>query len=268
MFPVRWVRGAKRRREYATCDGTRIAPADNSPAWAVHTALMQRRLSSYAQFRKFMLEIPTHMFDVKRIVGPTANDDGYYFAHLFPAKNGDTDFRAWRRPGVERQCYRALHPCNFFLVPGGRAQGEDQQLISFVASMYRKRHSAIWSGFLTCIGETEASVGPTNPQMSFTPRARAIPARRYQYGRLCFKRDVIEPLTENQVFEVATPMGTYRFTKRQFYATFPKIPLTQSFRERGVYHGAKLHLKAEHFRVPDRQQCRQPGVLAQPPELL
>ena len=62
---------------------------------------------------------------------------------------------------------------------------------------------------------------------------------------------VIEPLTEDDAFEVETPFGTFRFTKRQFYADFPRIPVTASYRERGLYHGAKLHLQALHRRIPN-----------------
>ena len=54
------------------------------------------------------------------------------------------------------------------------------------------------------------------------------------------------------MFEVVTPMGIYRFTKRTFYSEFPNIPETASYREHGVYHCEKLHLKAQRFRLVDQ----------------
>lgn len=250
VFPVRQVKGAERRQTYQTCDGTHIAPADNSPAWAVHAALMHDRLSSYTQFREHLLGMPTHVFDIKQKVGPTSQ--GYYFAHLLPAKNGDTKFRSWRRSEVERRCYLTLHPCNFFLVPCGRTLGEDQRVIRFVASMYRNRYGATWVGFLKRVGESDASFGRADPtDVVHCPREVESGVVRYRYGRLCFKRDIIEPLAWNRPFEVITPFGSYRFTKRQFHAAFPSIPKTRSYRELGLYHVPKLHLRAGRFRLPD-----------------
>src|SRR5690349_19638258 len=49
-LPVRNVRGATRRTEYQTDEGTRIVPADNSPAWAVHALLLTGRPASYEEF--------------------------------------------------------------------------------------------------------------------------------------------------------------------------------------------------------------------------
>jgi hypothetical protein len=45
--------------------------------------------------------------------------------------------------------------------------------------------------------------------------------QRYSEVRLTFKRDTIEPLAEDDGFEVVTPFGTFRFAKRQFYSDFP-----------------------------------------------
>ena len=41
IFPACTVAGADRRRVYLTADQTRIAPADNSPAWVVHALCCQ-----------------------------------------------------------------------------------------------------------------------------------------------------------------------------------------------------------------------------------
>ena len=46
-------------------------------------------------------------------------------------------------------------------------------------------------------------------------------------------------------------MGVYRLTKGDFYTQFPSVTKTPSYRDSGLYHGAKLHLKAQRFRVGD-----------------
>src|SRR4051794_36844513 len=78
VFPVRAVRGALRRQQYSTIDGTMIAPADNSPAWVIHALLLEGRLTSYIEFRELMLSIPTHMFDIRKVTRKTANHYGWY----------------------------------------------------------------------------------------------------------------------------------------------------------------------------------------------
>ncbi|MGH9414324.1 MAG: hypothetical protein ACRD0Y_11375 [Terriglobales bacterium] len=207
-----------------------------------------------------MLEIPAHMFAFQRVIGARAAPRGYYFAHVFPAKNRDIAFRTWPRSEVVRRFYLTLHPCNFFLVPGGRTLGEDPKLIRFVASLYCRRYAPTWRKFLERTGASAASLGTPDPNdvvhsgatraKSGEPRGAPLPGHVRHSSRLCFKRDVIEPLAWDQPFEVVTRFGTYRFTKRQFYEAFPNIPATRSYREQGYYNGAKLHLKAERFRVP------------------
>lgn len=57
----------------------------------------------------------------------------------------------------------------------------------------------------------------------------------YSYSRLCFKADIIESLDENDSFVVHTPDGTFQLTKAEFYRTFPKVPLTKSYKDRRLY---------------------------------
>jgi len=59
---------------------------------------------------------------------------------------------------------------------------------------------------------------------------------RYQFHRLGFRADVIEPLADDDVFEVITPLGTFRMSKRAFYHDFANVTRTMSYRERGLYH--------------------------------
>lgn len=273
IFPVRAVTGAERQKLYTTIDGTQIAPADNSPAWVTHALLMQKRLSSYRDFRHAIFTMPTHMFEISRYVRQTANQCGWYVAHVFPAKNGDTNFRRWERREVERRFYLTLHPCNLFFVPGvrNRAMGEDPSVIRFIASQYAMRYAVIWSDFLQRVkartldtghrdlgsapvafnSDLNATVPPVSDAVSPSSLQAGTPRASYRASRLTFKRDQIEPLKADEVFEVVTPFGIYRFTKRDFYSEFANIPRTISYREHGLYHGATLHLKAQRFRIAD-----------------
>ena len=62
------------------------------------------------------------------------------------------------------------------------------------------------------------------------------PVKSYTFSRLAFRRDVIESLAPDESFEVNTPEGTFRFTRRQFEAEFPKAIKTPSYLQRGLYH--------------------------------
>lgn len=269
VFPVRAIRGTLRRARYSTIDGTVIAPADNSPAWVVHALLVHGQIASYVDFRDLMQEVPVHMFDIKRLVRWTANDYGWYVAHVVATKNGDTNFRCWTRREVERRFYLTLHPCNLFFIPGvrNRMLGEDPAVIAFVAHQFSMRYGTLWDEFLARVapeGFSRARVAvpddflvryPSDRRDHSVESGQGLPPgsglvrARYKASRLTFKRDAIEPLGPNEVFEVVTPMGTYRFSKSEFYGAFPRIPRTLSYREGGRYHGARLHVAAERFRV-------------------
>jgi hypothetical protein len=176
---------------------------------------------------------------------------------------------------VKRRCFLALHPCNIFLVPGvrNREAGEDHHVIAFIADQYAIRYGSTWEAFLN---EIQAHPLCSYPRFGSEPALSAsastsygCPKRplncdaldatapeigisaSYRAARLTFKRDAIEPLAFDEWFEVKTPMGIYRFTKRDFYAEFAGITRTASYREDGIYHGKNLHLKAQRFRAPD-----------------
>jgi len=44
----------------------------------------------------------------------------------------------------------------------------------------------------------------------------------YEFSRLGFKADVIEPLRDRDSFRVVTPVGTFQMTKAEFYRDFAK----------------------------------------------
>jgi hypothetical protein len=252
VFSLRLVRGLERRRVYSTVDGTLIAPSDNAPAWVLHALLVSGEISTYEEFRQCISKIPSHMFDVRQAAKKTANDCGWYFAHIFPAKNGDTNFANWNRKEVQRRFLRSVHPCNFFLVPlSEKVHGEDRRVIAFAARRYEVRYGSVWASFLKRIdGHPMAAVDSFGDEMYRLPETAAGGGQaRYQAKRLTFKKRIIEPLADDGQFEVVTPMGVYRFSKREFYQAFPNIVASASYREAGIYHGEKLHLKASAFRL-------------------
>jgi hypothetical protein len=53
-------------------------------------------------------------------------------------------------------------------------------------------------------------------------------------------------------FEIETPQGTFRLTKRQFYDVFPNVVDSVSFQERGRYHYSRAPVKVLAFLVDPR----------------
>lgn len=274
VLPVRLVGSGDRRnrntrrQEFVTRDKSRLIFADNSPAWVLHAWLMTGYITSYDMFRVSMTTIPCHMFDIKKRVQVSMNDLGWYVAHLYPAKNRDTNWEAWSRAEVRRRFYLTLHPCNLFFVPGTRnaEHGEDQAVIGFAADRYAERYGPIWTDFVDTIGgralptipdfgarpvvllPREPPRQPVSPPIGTAPRI-GEPRVRYSATRLMFRKSEIEPLEPDESFEVATPTGLFRFTKRQFYDEFPGVVESTSYRLAGLYHYPKPPKRAERFRV-------------------
>ena len=71
-----------------------------------------------------------------------------------------------------------------------------------------------------------------------------------------FRRDTIEPLSSDAVFEIETPAGGFRMTKAEFHANFPEIVASVSYRDLGLYHYPMIPYKAFRFLV------REPKVAA------
>ena len=76
--------------------------------------------------------------------------------------------------------------------------------------------------------------------------SRNIPS--YEFSRLGFKADVIEPLAAGDRFRVVTPEGTYEMTKADFYRDFANVVASMSYRERGLYHYPRTPEKAFKYR--------------------
>jgi hypothetical protein len=269
VFPVRLVGSGdrrsrlKERQEFETREGSKLMFADNSPAWVLHAWLMAGYLTSYEIFRAAITTIPCHMFDIAKRVPLTIHDLGWYVAHLYPAKNRDTDWCSWSRIEVRRRFYLTLHPCNLFFVPGTRnsEHGEDAEVIGFVAGRYAERYGLLWNDFLEKIGGKPLaerpgfgerlvlalSVAPVTPTIRESSAGEA--GVRYKATRLLFRKDAIEPLGIEDTFEIITPMGSFRLTKREFYQEFPGVVKSRSYQDRGLYHYPYVPQRAERFRV-------------------
>jgi len=74
----------------------------------------------------------------------------------------------------------------------------------------------------------------------------------YKHQRLCFYSSVIEPLHDEDLFQVETyNHGTFRFTKAQFHQHFPNVVKSVGYKEHGMYHYPTIPGKALPFKIKD-----------------
>jgi hypothetical protein len=72
----------------------------------------------------------------------------------------------------------------------------------------------------------------------------------YNSARLTFKRDLIEALKPDDIFEVTVNNeGTYRITKRDFYRIFSNVTESKSYQVIGNYNYKKTPSKALQFKL-------------------
>ena len=76
------------------------------------------------------------------------------------------------------------------------------------------------------------------------------PTVTYNFSRLCFKASQIEPLQEDQVFRVVTPVGSFQMTKAEFHRAFPKVIVSKSYSENGIYHYPSVPKSALPYKLP------------------
>lgn len=100
-----------------------------------------------------------------------------------------------------------------------------------------------------------ALTNPTQKQVVDEAESITGASSVYSSSHLSFRRDLIEPLADDDVFEVATPAGRFRMTRAEFHATFPEVVTSSSYRDRGLYHYPMIPYKAFRFLV------REPKVL-------
>jgi hypothetical protein len=282
LLLVRQVRGMERREEYATEDGTRLKATDNAPAWWVHYALLQDCEVAPGAFARVIETMPAHLFDVSRTMPASANSAGWHIAHLFGVKDGTTNFRTWRGPDAVARFVRNIHPCNYGLLPKPEWQrwGGNERVIAFFVERFAARYADVWDDFVSMsrvdrgtiarvagavhYSYDSAATSPTMPSpvvdSSRAPSASGggVTRASYRATRLLFKRDVIEPLADDDVFEVVTPHGLYAMTKADFGRVFPNVRQSLSYRERGVYHYATVPKSALAFLVASSANAEEP----------
>lgn len=83
-------------------------------------------------------------------------------------------------------------------------------------------------------------------------RHNAKIAVKYKHSRLCFLRDKIDPLEDDDYFQVETANhGTFVFSKKDFNenGVFFHVTESESYSEDGIYHYPKPPRKALRFRI-------------------
>lgn len=268
IFLVRMVRGLERARTVRVQSGARLRATDNAPAWWIHRALFCDDAWEHEAFARFIDGVPCHMFALPR--GDHVSAAGWHVAHIFDAKNRDVGFANWSRAELSRRMVRNIHPCNYFYIPKAEWQrhGADRSVIGYFANQFALRYHTVWQEFLgladasmptytASFGGLHFSYGRTRERTREVRSALEVlrPSTegcsvRYEFGRLCFKASVIEPLQMDDRFCVVTPAGTYSFSKREFYEVFPGVVASASYRERGIYHFPSPPKRALRFLVP------------------
>jgi len=82
------------------------------------------------------------------------------------------------------------------------------------------------------------------------------PCVSYQFSRLCFKASVIERLGDDEPFQVITPVGTFRFTKGEFYRDFPNVVASSSYRDTAMLMRRIVDAFGEYERLVIRARTR------------
>lgn len=82
------------------------------------------------------------------------------------------------------------------------------------------------------------------------------PRTTYQYSRLTFKRDIIEPLAWSDEFRVITRDGTFQMSKAEFYEFFPGVVKSRSYQESGYYNYSPVPAKARRFLLDSNNVAR------------
>ena len=273
VFLVRMVRGTVRGETVRTKADIRLRATDNAPSWWIHRELFLGRLPKCNSFEQFIESVPCHMFDIPK--GENISQAGWHVAHIFEAKNGDVRYGDWDRAEVRRRMIRNIHPCNYFFIPKQNWQryGGDSTVIAFFCEKFSSRYQSIWPEFLKMVQGTAPLIPADAGEFRFSygsgTTPLSVPLRRasntgvtvegcaasYEYSRLCFKADVIEPLKMDDKFCVITKVGAFVFSKRDFYSVFPRVVESASYREKRIYHFPVPPSRALQFRVDTLEEA-------------
>jgi len=275
-----WIRhtgdlGQRERRQ--TEQGLTVVGTDNSPAWWIHAQLMTNDVPSRRDFGSFLNRMPCHMFDIRNV--QHANHAGWYFAHVEPVKNGNSNWRTFDADELTGRMVRSLHPMNYFFVPKtwGRQLGEDPVVIAYFREKLRQRYADLVERFDRLTSGTESNEPSSSVQaggevVEAPPRsssqrrtaeariprdltsgaqnAEALQANipMYEKSRLWFIRDVIEPLAPDQQFGIRVrDVGLFVMTKADFYEDFSNVVRSRSYQVDGNYHYTKIPKRAHRY---------------------
>lgn len=126
-------------------------------------------------------------------------------------------------------------------------QASSGRVIEILASSYV--HSLSDSEAQVIEGLKEAALRRLVSDAPAPGKGRSAPVATYKFSRLCFKRDLIEALGPNDLFQVETPIGTFQMTQAEFHRVFPNVTQSRSYLAGGLYHYRTLPSQAEQFRV-------------------
>ena len=277
VFLVRAVSTTERGQIYRTREGSLFKATDNAPAWWVHFALFHEIDLSASSFASVIETIPTHFFEVARQIPESVSSAGWHVAHIFSVKDRNVTHREWRKPDLVQRFVRNIHPCNYFFIPKTDWQrwGGDERIISYFANFFAQHYGTVWSEFASLAGgelqklakitgNIEYQIGGSPAKQVAKINGSALPQTahqassgqpvvRYSSSRFAFKADLIEPLEETERFRIDTPEGAYEMSKAEFYAAFPRVVETKSYKIDRLYHYPKVPLVALRFRVPSEQ---------------
>jgi len=137
---------------------------------------------------------------------------------------------------------------------------ETKIVLDAVATLLQKSPSAVVdllvASYLAALPEAQRAAIDTvktaalaNLEVVPTSVSGVPPPATYRFSRLCFRRDIIEPIGQSEAFRVITPVGTFQMTKSDFYRDFQNVVESKSYREDGIYHYPKVPARAERYRV-------------------
>lgn len=154
------VRGpvAQRGQVIQISENVSVKIGDNSPVWWIHhVAFQETAYPSLDQFSDEILCAPTHMFEVNRAGCAAINRQGWYVAHLVPAKFGRRGARleTWTPEMAAQAFLRNLHPANHFYLPkrGARLYEAEPAVLGFFRDRLRERYGKCFDEFVSWLND-------------------------------------------------------------------------------------------------------------------
>lgn len=276
LYLLRQVKTQIRGETLQINNGARMRPTDNSPAWWLHYQLFTGKYKDFSSFKELIDAVPSHMFDIK-IKGHISHA-GWHVAHIYDVKDRDTDFYNWSQSELMKRTARSIHPCNYFYIARYAKSwikyGQDENFLQFFYEKFQIKYQSIWNDFLGLINakplSTRGNTGSASYKYPLSEKSNKLKENtesknkqfikrseenmpgskvQYEFSRLCFKADLIEPLNWDDYFCVITKECVFKMTKREFYENFSNVVKSKSYQEDRIYHYPTIPKKAEKFIV-------------------